>query len=203
MGSWATAPTIVLLQAGIQDTTSPPPLTPPSHVPYLAKGQQAPSPVGSLFAAPSFTPASALYRADDSTPPTASGHSHSLLLPVPPKLSFTIPTLASQAKPATTDPTAPESPIPTAGSAPPPPSPSQPGEPFVPDLDVSAYSTDYAQLRSNYATNMTPSSRSCARCKMTWGPSNATLTLSEMDVTTPYFRYSAQLRRSDRLKPSS
>ena len=30
------------------------------------------------------------------------------------------------------------------------PSPSQPGEPFVPDLDVSASSTDYAQLRDRY-----------------------------------------------------
>ena len=28
----------------------PLPLTPPSHAPYLAKGQRAPSPVGSLFA---------------------------------------------------------------------------------------------------------------------------------------------------------
>ena len=37
--SWATAPTIVLLQAGIEDTSSPPPLTPPSHARYLAKGQ--------------------------------------------------------------------------------------------------------------------------------------------------------------------
>ena len=124
---------------------APPPLTPQSHVPYLAKGQQTPSPVGSLFAATSFTPASALYCADDNTPPTASGHSPSSLLPQPPKLSFTIPEPASQAKPVTIDPTPPESPIPTTGSA--PPSPSQPGEPFVPDLDVSAYSTDYAQLR--------------------------------------------------------
>ena len=32
----------------------------------------------------------------------------------------------------------------------PPPSPSQSGEPFVPDLDVWAYSTDYAQLRDQY-----------------------------------------------------
>ena len=46
--SWATAPTIALLQAGISDTASPPPLTPPSHAPYLAKGQSAPSAVGTL-----------------------------------------------------------------------------------------------------------------------------------------------------------
>ena len=97
------APTIVLLQAGIQDTASPPPPPPPlSHAPYLAKGQQAPSPVGSLFATTSFTPASALYRADNNTPPTAGGHSPSLLLPEPPKLSFTIPEPASQAKPVAT-----------------------------------------------------------------------------------------------------
>ena len=67
--SWATAPTIVLLQAGIQDTASPPPLTSPSHAPYLAKGQPAPSLVGSLFATPSFTPASALYRTGKDTRP--------------------------------------------------------------------------------------------------------------------------------------
>ena len=46
--SWATAPTIVLLQAGNQDTATPPPLTPPSHAPYLAKGQPAPGQVGFL-----------------------------------------------------------------------------------------------------------------------------------------------------------
>ena len=117
--SWATNPTIVLLQAGTQDTASPPPLTPPSHAPYLAKGQQTPSPVGSLSAAPYFTLASALYRTDDSTPPTASGHSPSSLLPEPPKLCFTILEPPSHSKPATTDPTPPESPIPTAGFAPP------------------------------------------------------------------------------------
>ena len=54
--SWAIVPTIVLLQAGIQDTTSPPPLTPPSHTPYLGKGQPAASLVGSLFASAAFPP---------------------------------------------------------------------------------------------------------------------------------------------------
>ena len=34
----ATAPTFALLQAGIPDTASPPPLTTPSHAPYLTKG---------------------------------------------------------------------------------------------------------------------------------------------------------------------
>ena len=58
--SWATAPTIVPLHAGIQDTASPPLLTPPSHAPYLAKGQPAPSPVGAFFALAAFNPASPL-----------------------------------------------------------------------------------------------------------------------------------------------
>ena len=111
---------MVLLQASIQGTPSPHSLTPPRHAPYFAKGQQALCPVPSLFAAPSFTPASALYRADDTTPPTGSGHSPSLLLSEPPKLSFTMPEPPSQAKPATTDLTPPEFPIPTAWSAPPP-----------------------------------------------------------------------------------
>ena len=53
-----------------------------------------------------------------------------------------------------TDPTPPESPIPTTGFAPPPPSPSQPGQPFVPDLDVPAYSSDYARLRDRYEAQM-------------------------------------------------
>ena len=60
--SWAIAPTFALLQAGIADTASPPPLTPPSHAPYLTKGQAAPSPASTLFATTAFTPASALYR---------------------------------------------------------------------------------------------------------------------------------------------
>ena len=136
--SWATAPTIVVLQAGIPDTASPPPLTPPSHAPYLAKGHPAPSAVGALFASVAFTPASALYRSQDQSP--------SSLLPEHPRLSFSLPEPASQVKPATAAPTPPESPAPTAGS----PRPLQPGEPFVPDLDVSAYSTDYTQLSDRY-----------------------------------------------------
>ena len=140
--SWATAPTIALLQVGIPDTASPPPLTPPSHAPYLAKGQSAPSALGTLFASAAFTPALALYRSQGEAAPAGYDQSPSSLLPEQPKLSFTLPEPASQVKPATADPTPPESPAPTAGS-PPPPSPSQPGEPFVPDLDVSAYSTDY------------------------------------------------------------
>ena len=66
--SWATAPTFALLQAGIADTASPPPLTPPSHAPYLTKGQAAPSPAGTLFATTAFTPASALYGSQASPP---------------------------------------------------------------------------------------------------------------------------------------
>ena len=146
--SWATAPTIALLQAGIPDTASPPPLTPPSHAPYLAKGQPAPSAVGTLFASAAFTPASALYRSPCEAAPAGSDQSPSSLLPEQPRLSFTLPEPASQIKPAAADPTTPESPAPTAGSA--PPSPSQPGEPFVPDLDVSAYLNDYAQLCDRY-----------------------------------------------------
>ena len=146
--SWATTPTIVLLQAGIPDTASPPPLTPPSQAPYPAKGQPAPSAVGTLFASAAFTPASALYRSEDEAAPASSDQSPSSLLPEQPRLSFTMPEPASQVKPAAGDPTPPESPAPATGSA--PPSASQSGEPFVPDLDVSAYSTDYAQLRDRY-----------------------------------------------------
>ena len=163
--SWATTPTIVLLQAGIQNTSSPPPLTPPSHAPYLAKGQPAPNPVGSLFASAAFTPASALYRSNDDATPASCDQSPTSLLPEPPRLSFTIPEPASQFKPAATDPTPPKSPTPAAGSA--PPDPSQSGEPFVPDLDASAYSTDYA-------TGMRPSSRCCVLHKSTWSPSSMT-----------------------------
>ena len=147
--SWATAPTIALLQAGIPDTASPPPLTPPSHAPYLAKGRSAPSAVGTPFASAAFTPASALYRSQGEAAPAGTDQSPSSLLPEQPRLSFGLPEPASQVKQAAADPTPPESPAPTAGS-PPPPSPSQPGEPFVPDLDVSAYSTDYTQLRDRY-----------------------------------------------------
>ena len=58
--SWATAPTIALLQAGLPDTASPPPLGPPSHAPYLAKGQPTSSAVGTPFASATVTLASAL-----------------------------------------------------------------------------------------------------------------------------------------------
>ena len=135
--SWATAPTFALLQSGIPDTASPPPLTPPSHAPYLAKGQSAPSAVGTLFASAACTPASALYRSQGKTTPARTDASPSSLLPEQPRLSFSLPEPASQVKPAAADPTPPESPAPTASSA--PTSPSQPGEPFVPDLDMRAY----------------------------------------------------------------
>ena len=146
--SWATAPTFALLQAGIADTASPPPLTPPIHAPYLTKGQAAPSPAGTLFATAAFTPASALYKSQDKPTPSGSEPSPSSLLPEQTRLSFNLPEPASQVPPAAADPTPPESPAPAVGSA--PPSPSQVGEPFVPDLDVTAYSTDYAQLRDEY-----------------------------------------------------
>ena len=159
--SWATAPTIVLLQAGIQDTASPPPLTPPSHAPYLAKGQPAPNPVGTLFASAAFTPASALYRSPEDATPASSDQSPSSLLPEPPRLSFTIPEPASQIKPAATDPTPPESPTPAAGSAPPAPHSQgsllsqtwtcQPTPPTMPSCK----------------TSMRPSSRRCASHKRT------------------------------------
>ena len=79
--SWATAPTFALLQAGIADTASPPPLTPLSHTPYLTKGQAAPSPAGTLFAMTAFTPASALYRSQDKPTPTGAEQSPASLLP--------------------------------------------------------------------------------------------------------------------------
>ena len=137
--SGATAPRIALPHAGIPDTASPPPLTPPSHAPHLAKGQPALGAVGTLFASAAFTPASALYRSQSEVAPTTSDQSPSSLLPEQPRLSFSLPEPASQVKPAAADPTPPESLAPTAGSPPPPPSPLQLGEPFVPDLDVSAY----------------------------------------------------------------
>ena len=139
---------VELLQAGIADTASPPPLTPPSHAPYLTKGQAAPSPAGTLFATAAFTPASALYQSQDKPTPSGSEPSPSSLLPEQTRLSFNLPEPASHVPPAAADPTPPESPTPAVGSA--PPSPSQVGEPFVPDLDVTAYSTDYAQLRDEY-----------------------------------------------------
>ena len=89
--SWATAPTIALLQAGIRDTASPPPLPSPSHAPYLAKGQRAPSAVGTLFASVAFTPPLALYRSQDEAAPAGFGQSPSSLLPEQPRLSFTLP----------------------------------------------------------------------------------------------------------------
>ena len=146
--SWATAPTFALLQAGIADTANPPPLTPPSHAPYLTRGQAAPSPAATLFATAAFTPASALYKAQGKPTPSGSEQSPSSLLPEQTRLSFNLPEPASQVPPAAADPTPPESPAPAVGSA--PPSPSQVGEPFVPDLDVTAYSTDYAQLHDEY-----------------------------------------------------
>ena len=146
--SWATAPTFALLHAGIPDTASPPPLTPPSHAPYFTKGQAAPSPASTLFATTAFTPASALYRSQDKPAPTGAEQSPVSLLPEQTRLSFSLPEPASQVQLAAADPTPPESPAPAVGS--PPPSPSQLGEPFVPDLDVTAYSTDYAQLRDQY-----------------------------------------------------
>ena len=88
--SWATSPTFAL-QAGIADTASPPPLTPPSHAPYLTKGQAAPSPAGTLFATTAFTPASALYRSQDKTAPTGAEQSPSSLLPEQTRLSFNLP----------------------------------------------------------------------------------------------------------------
>ena len=146
--SWAIVPTIVLLQAGIQDTARPRPLTAPSHTPYLAKGQPAARLVGSLFASAAFPPASALYRSQYEATPASSDQSTTSLLPEPPKPSFTIPAPASQGKLVAIDPRPPELPTPAAWWA--PPSPSELGEPFVPDVDVSAYSTDCAQLSDRY-----------------------------------------------------
>ena len=119
--SWATAPTFALLQAGIPDTASPPPLTPPSHAPYLTKGQSAPSAGGTLFASAAFTPASALYRSQGKAAPARTDHSPSSLLPEQTRLSFSLPDPASQVQPAAADPTPPELPAPTAGSPPPQP----------------------------------------------------------------------------------
>ena len=146
--SWATAPTFALLQACIADTASPHPLTPPSHAPYLTKGQAAPSPAGTLFATTAFSPASALYRSQDNPALAGAEQSPSPLLPEQTRLSFSLPEPASQVQPAAADPTPPESLAPAVGSA--PPSPSRMGEPFVPDLDVTTYSPDYAQLRDKY-----------------------------------------------------
>ena len=145
--SWARAP-FALLQAGIPDTASPPSLTPATHAPYLTKGQAAPSPAGTLFATTAFTPASALYRFHDKPAPAGAEQSPASLLPEQTGLSFRLPEPASLVQPAAADPRPPESAAPSAGSA--PPRPSQLGEPFVPDLDVTAYSTDYAQLHDRY-----------------------------------------------------
>ena len=122
--SWATAPTFALLQAGIPDTTSPPPLTPPSHAPYLTKGQAAPSAVGTLFAPAAFTPASALYRSQDKPALAGTENSPALLLPEQTNLSFSLPEPASQVQPAAADTTPPESPAAAAGSAPTQPLPA-------------------------------------------------------------------------------
>ena len=83
-----------------------------------------------------------------SPPQTEAEQSPASLLPEKTRLSFSLPEPASQVQSAAADPTLPESPAPAAESA--PPSPSQLGEPFVPDLDVTAYSTDYTQLRDHY-----------------------------------------------------
>ena len=119
--SWATAPTFALLQAGIPDTASPPPLTPPSHAPYLAKGQLALGAVGTLFASAAFTPASALYRSQGKAAPAGTNHSPSSLLPEQARLSFSLPEPAFQAQLAAADPTPPELPAPTAWLPPPQP----------------------------------------------------------------------------------
>ena len=105
--SWATVPTFALLQAGIPDTASPPPLTPPSRAPYLTKGQAAPSPTGTLFATTVFTPASALYRSQDKPAPTGAEQSPASLLPQQTRLSFSLPERAFQVQPAAADPTPP------------------------------------------------------------------------------------------------
>ena len=119
------------LQAGIPDAASLPPLTPPSHVPYLAKGHPAPSAVGTLFASAAFTPASTLYRSQGEAAPAGSDQSPSSLLHEQPRLSFSLPEPASQFKPAAADPTPPQSPAPTAGSPPPPPpAPRSQGSPL-------------------------------------------------------------------------
>ena len=146
--SWATAPTFALLQAGIPDSASPPPLTPPSHAPYLTKGQAAPSPAETVFATTAYT-ASALYRSQDKPAPARAEQSPASLLPEQTRLSFSLPEPASHVQMAAAHPTPPESPAPAGGSAR-PPRPSQLGEPFVRDLDVTAYSTAYAQLRDTY-----------------------------------------------------
>ena len=121
--SWATAPTFALLQAGIHDTASPPPLTLSSQAPYLTKRQTAPSPAGTLFATTAFTPASALYRSKDKPVPTMGEQSPLSMLPEQTKLSFSLPEPASQVQPAAADPSPPESPAPAAGSPPPQPLP--------------------------------------------------------------------------------
>ena len=139
--SWATTPTFALLQANIPETVSPPPITPPNHAPYLTKGQSAPSTGGTLFTLATFTPASALYRSQGKAALAGADRSPLSLLPKQTTLSFSLPEPTSGVQPAAADPTPPEGPAPTAGLA--TPSPSQPGEPFVRDLDVSAYSTDY------------------------------------------------------------
>ena len=159
--SWATASTIVLAQAGIRDTASPPPFTPPCHAPYLATGQPALTPVRSPFASAAFTPASTLSRTSDDTPPASRDHSPTSLLPEPPRLSLTIPEPASQVKPVAADPTLPESPVPATGSAPP-----------APHSHVSPLSRTWTcrptpPTMPNCVTDTMPSSMSCALRQMT------------------------------------
>ena len=150
-----------------------------------------------MFAATSFTPASAVYRAHDSTRPSANAHPPSSLLPEPPKLSFTIPEPASQAKQVTIDPTPRESPIRSTTSA--PLGPWQSGEPFFPDLDVSAYSTDYAQLRDKYEAEQ--QELRTVQGHLTFLQHDLDIVQDERD--NPYCRYNARVLRSNGLKPSS
>ena len=192
--SWARAPTFALLQAGIADTASPPPLTPPSHAPYLTKGQAAPSPAGTLFATAAFTPASALYQSQDKPTPSGSEPSPSSLLPEQTRLSFNLLEPASQVPPAAADPTPPESPTPAVGSA--PPSPSQVGEPFVPDLDVTTPPTTL-----NCVTSTRHSGGSWPWHGATWSPSHGIWTWFAQNEIMPSSRPSVTPRHSGRPRP--
>ena len=194
--SWATAPTFALLQAGIPDTASPPPLTPPSHAPYLTKGQVAPSATGTLFALAAFTPASALYRSQGKTAPAETDHSPSSLLPEQTRLSFILPEPASQVQPAATDPTPPESPAPAAGSA--PPAPPSRGSP----LSRTSTCRLTQPTTPSCVTGMRPNSMSWPWRRGTRSPSNVTWTWSAPSGTTHNNKSSVPPRRSDRPKPS-
>ena len=146
--SWATAPTIALLQAGIPDT--PPPSPRPATRPTSPRASQPPAPLGLCLhhlhsprhqrctdpkaRAPLQVPISRPHRC---CPSSRGSRSPS---PNPPHRSSQLPPTPRR-----------RSRLPQPSGRP-PPSPSQPGEPFVPDLDVSAFSTDYAQLRDRYET---------------------------------------------------